>query len=76
MLPPAHVLLATGAKPDDVPDGSACYGPIGTAGPTSVVETVRRYLDAVLDTPSALPTSASLIGDVPEGSVDPLGLGH
>jgi dienelactone hydrolase len=69
------ILLATETNPADLPIGAECFGPIGTEGPTSTASLVRAFLDSVLGTPSVVPTAASLIEGVPDGYLDPVGLG-
>jgi dienelactone hydrolase len=71
-MPLVHV--ATGTPP--TADSTWCYGKIGVAGAAETAVIVGRFLDAALGTPSTLPTPESLIKDLPDGTLDPLGLGH
>lgn len=70
------VLLATETQPADTPIGAECFGPIGRNGPTSTAKVVRGFLDRVLGMPSSVPKAAALIEGVPDGYLDPVGLGH
>ena len=70
------ILVATGSDPADTPIGAECFGAIGLDGPTSTAKIVRGFLDGVLAVPPVLPTAANLIVGVPDGYLDPVGLGR
>ena len=70
------ILVATATNPADLPIGAECFGPIGRDGATSTATVIRRFLDAALGTPSAVPTAASLIEGLSDGYIDPVGLGR
>ncbi len=70
------ILVATETNPADLPIGAECFGPIGRDGPSTTATVVRGFLDGALGTPSAVPTAASLIEGLPDGYLDPVGLGR